>query len=239
MTDLDEALHNRAQFAAKLAKAQADMPAVSKDKKHQQGYAFQSADSIFAICRPLLARHGLAYLPTVEALDKTTGQSKSGSMWERSAVRMAFVLIDTDTGYSETVTFFGEATDYNNMDVPKSLTNATKLFLKALFLVSEQGDDPDEDDRATPPTTPAPPSALMTEPLAQTPQNPDALLNAVNRCVTVPYDNAAHLFNAIRAESGNDRWNWPAKGNAEGWKAASQWAIQHANKKQRQPADAA
>jgi len=173
VSTLDEALASRAKFAAKLARAQADMSPVPKDRTHQQGYKFQSADSIFAVCRPLLAKCGLALLPSVEVLDKATGQTAKGTPFEKATVRVSFALIDTETGYSEAALFPGEALDYNGMEVQKALTIAAKLFLKALFLVSESGDDPDEDDhqparretpRQAPPPRPTPTPAAPASP---------------------------------------------------------------------------
>lgn len=72
---------------------------------------------------------------------------------------------------------------------------------------------------------------------AVVPNTPDALLSLVNRRVTVPYDNAAHLFNALRAESGNGKWNWPR--DPAGWQAALDMAVAHANKKMQPAHDAA
>jgi hypothetical protein len=164
-------LGSRAKFAAKLAKAQAEMPSVPKDGKHPKGWKFQSADSIFAVCRPLLAHCGLALLPSVDTLDKGEGATKGGTDFGTARVRVTFTLIDTETGYSESGAFYGDALDYGGMEVQKAMTIAAKLFLKSLFLISEAGDDPDEDDHDAPPPTakPAPkPAASKPAPPVQT-----------------------------------------------------------------------
>lgn len=149
-------LQKRAKFAAKLARAQGELSPIPKDKTHPQGYKFQSADSIFGICRPLLARCGLALLPSLDVLDKGEGVTAKGAAFVTASARVVFTLIDTETGYSEAASFRGDALDYNGMEVQKAMTIAAKMFLKSLFLISESGDDPDEDNHGAPtPTTKA------------------------------------------------------------------------------------
>lgn len=63
------------------------------------------------------------------------------------------------------------------------------------------------------------------------PTRPDALLTSVNGRVEVPYDNIPHLWQALRNEYNDPRWQWPQPRDLDGWRDAYARAFAHAQRK--------
>lgn len=63
------------------------------------------------------------------------------------------------------------------------------------------------------------------------PTRPDALLTSVNGRVEVPYDNIPHLWQALRNEYNDPRWQWPQPRDLDGWRDAYARALAHAQRK--------
>lgn len=153
---VDAALLNRARFAVKLSAAQGKVHNVPKDKRNEgQKFNYTSTESIFAMMRPILADAGLAVLMTtrsMELMDATTAH-----------VSLDVSLIDTDTGYSETMTFDGFGKDGGDKAVPKAYTMAAKYWARIAFMIDLQADA--EADDAPARRTAAP--RLQAAPLAR------------------------------------------------------------------------
>jgi hypothetical protein len=66
---------------------------------------------------------------------------------------------------------------------------------------------------------------------ANVPTRPDALLTSVNGRVEVPYDNIPHLWQALRNEYNDPRWQWPQPRDLDGWRDAYARAFAHAQRK--------
>lgn len=60
----------------------------------------------------------------------------------------------------------------------------------------------------------------------------------VNNHVLVTYDNTNHLRNAIRIISKNNKWNFPAPDDREGWAEAFKLSKQYADSKTTEAAPA-
>lgn len=82
---------------------------------------------------------------------------------------------------------------------------------------------PPEGDR---PSTPARPTDPL--PAAGIPTRPGDLLAVVNGRVEVPYDNVPHLWQALRNEYNDPRWQWPQPRDLDGWRDAYARAFAHA-----------
>lgn len=76
---------------------------------------------------------------------------------------------------------------------------------------------------ATPPTPPPPSVGIPTR--------PGDLLAVINGRVEVPYDNVPHLWQALRNEYGDARWQWPQPRDLDGWRDAYARALAHAQRK--------
>lgn len=133
----DEALGNRAKFAAKLARAQMELPPLPKDKRREdKKYNYTSAEAVFAGCGKALFRNNLAFLPSIKNVARPD-EAKPNKV----AVTVTVTIIDTETGYSEEREAYAEATGYNDdTEIQKAVTVALRMFLKALFLTSDEGD---------------------------------------------------------------------------------------------------
>jgi hypothetical protein len=64
-------------------------------------------------------------------------------------------------------------------------------------------------------------------------------LAVINGRVEVPYDNLPHLWQALRNEYNDPRWQWPQPRDLDGWRDAYARALAHAQRKVKQPASPA
>lgn len=139
----------QASLARKLSALLADVQSVPKAHRNKdQNYDYASAEDLVAQVRPLLAKHGLALLADVEEVVRevsTYKKSNGADGFQRtSSVRVAYTLLDSDTGYGLTRRFEGDGIDYGDKATAKAMTAATKTMLRTLFLV-DLGDDAERD----------------------------------------------------------------------------------------------
>ena len=83
-----------------------------------------------------------------------------------------------------------------------------------------------EGDRPSAPARPVDPP-----PGVGIPTRPGDLLAVVNGRVEVPYDNVPHLWQALRNEYNDPRWQWPQPRDLDGWRDAYARAFAHAQRK--------
>lgn len=139
----------RAALARKLSALQAEIEGVPKTKRNdEQNYAYTSAEDIVATIRPLLVKHGLAILASTETVAREVTEKlkpNGQTQYVRSAsVRVAYTVIDTETGYAEDRSFEGDGVDYGDKALAKAYTAATKAAMRTLFLI-DLPDDPEKD----------------------------------------------------------------------------------------------
>lgn len=185
-----------ARFALKLATAQSNVRNVPKaERNRDQGYNYASAEAIFAMVRPVMAEAGLAILPTTASVELTEVPRANDKTTQTVRVELSIRLIDTETGYTEAVTFQGYGRDYGDKAMPKAYTMAAKTFARVVLMVDLQ-DDAEQDsgeydqapqrppsrsrqpaqrsERPQPPTPPAPAPkvdpAAQVDPLASLPR---------------------------------------------------------------------
>jgi len=126
------------------------IPKTGTNKFDNYDYATESdvADAI----RPLLGKHGLAFLPTVAEADKwDAGTTRQGT--QQWGVTIALDVTVTDGETAHVSRWFGEAIDRGDKAYYKAYTGALKYALLKTFCAG-QGDDPEQD---SPEPTKAPP----------------------------------------------------------------------------------
>ncbi len=126
----------------KLATISGEIGAIAKDAKHQQGYSFQSADSVMAHLNPLLAQHNIVIIPMAT---QTRLETPNDGI-TRYVIDYEFVICDGDTGATFTAAWQGEApTGYaggkaDDKAMGKAHTYALKYWLLKLFKVTSKDD---------------------------------------------------------------------------------------------------
>ncbi len=142
-----------------------DLPAIGKNARNQQqGFAFRSVDEVIDHLNPILAKHGVFFLPTVEDRVAEARTTKGGTTLWTVHLRVRFTFVGPDGTTVEAVTW-GEGTDMCDKATSKAHTMAMKSMLMEVFAISDHELDPD----ATTPegsnadTQPQPPADSMTK----------------------------------------------------------------------------
>lgn len=208
------------ELAAALAKAQGQLTPAAKDADNpffKSSYA--TLDSIWRVARAPLSSNGLAVVQ-IPMYDEsgmyliTTLMHASGQ-WLRSYYRINPVKADPQ-------------------GIGSALTYARRYALAAIVGVTTADEDDDgnaasQTDKNT--ITPAQARPANGKTTGDVPNTPQALLELVNKRVTVTYDNVPHLFNAIQGEM-DGPWTWPEKKDVDGWRQAYKAAVNHAKAKE-------
>lgn len=116
-----------------------------KGTNKDQGYKFATHSDIIEELRKHIAEKGIFILPKPESYETTEITSRSGTKGALITMKMDFEIVDTETGYSITVKWFGQGMDYGDKAMYKSYTGALKYFLLDTFMIST-GDDPENAD---------------------------------------------------------------------------------------------
>lgn len=126
----------------KLAKISGELSSIAKDAKHQQGYMYQSADSVMAHLNPLLAHYSIVIIPMAT---RTRLETPADGI-SRYVIDYEFVICDGDSGATFNAAWQGDVpTGYagNKVDdkaMGKAHTYALKYWLLKLFKVTSQDD---------------------------------------------------------------------------------------------------
>ena len=94
-----------------------------------------------------------------------------------------------------------------------------------------EGDKPSGPARLTDPQTGLPALGEGRPTPPPTPTKPGDLLAVINGRVEVPYDNVPHLWQALRNEYNDQKWQWPQPRDLDGWRDAYARAYAHAQRK--------
>ena len=108
-------------------------------------YKYFSEAQYKALFTDLLASHNLELRSTASGYSTIEGTEKQAN---GRIVEMQFELIDTETGFSEVSTFYGEGFDKGDKAMYKAYTGALKYYLANTFLVAT-GDDPEKESPDT------------------------------------------------------------------------------------------
>ena len=123
-------------MAAVLADTQ---PVEKNGMNQQQGFRFRSIDDTVASVRRALIKHNVAIVPEVVNVEKSTYQTKSGSVMNVSDVLVNYSFIAED-GSSVVATMAGQASDSGDKAVSKALSMAFKYLCFQTFLCGTDGD---------------------------------------------------------------------------------------------------
>lgn len=126
-----------------MAKILAELPSIGKtDENRQQGFSFRGIDAVLDNLNPLLAKHGVFFLPSVEeARYDARGLSNNRAMWVTWVqVRYRFYAPD---GSSVEGVVVGEGADLGDKATSKAMTMAEKTMLTQAFAIATRELDPD------------------------------------------------------------------------------------------------
>src|SRR5258708_2305790 len=127
----------------------ADLPAIGKNQRNQQqGFNFRGIDDVLDELNPLLAKHGVFFVPEVlERLESTRETRSGGTLWVTNLhVRYTFY---GEAGESVVAGGRGEGTDSGDKATQKAMTGAMKYVLFQVFAIATH-DARDDSDRETP-----------------------------------------------------------------------------------------
>lgn len=105
------------------------------------GYTYFSEAQYKKLFSEYFAAEGLDLNANTLSITETKGPGHAAF---GRRVEVAFTLTDTDTGYSETMTCFGEAFDRGDKAIYKAYTGAIKYYLANNWMVVT-GDDPENE----------------------------------------------------------------------------------------------
>ncbi len=147
----------------KIPAIMADMEAVTKDRKSEQGYKFRGIDDALGALKPVFTKHKVFVLPEVLDSIREIGQTKSGSKQVYSVVKMKFTLCAED-GSSVSCSMLGEGQDTGDKSTGKAHSTAFKNMAWEVFCIPTA--DPEMDIEAPParPPRPAPSQILAATP---------------------------------------------------------------------------
>lgn len=134
-----------AKLFSKMAGVLGEIQRVAKlGENTQQRYRYATAADLLDEVRPLLARHGIAFFPTVVSSDQREGKTKSGAAKVTTRIVLQTAFCCADTGAMLVSTWHGEAEDYGDKSYWKAYTGTLKYAHFQTWMVST-GDDPEED----------------------------------------------------------------------------------------------
>lgn len=120
-----------------------DLSYIQKGKKEvavgSQGYRFVSHDQVTAAVHPLLVKHGIVVIPTVDEVTQETNRT-------RVTLSVAFVNVDSPQDHV-IVKYQGYGIDGSDKGPGKAISYAYKYALLKTFCL-ETGDDPDKDQES-------------------------------------------------------------------------------------------
>lgn len=120
---------------SRMTQVLAEVEAIAKDKKNKdQGFMYRSAEDIMNMIHPLLSKHKIFVATSYEDMQQKEGQSKSGSKFTESTIRMQFKFI-TDDGSFIQVDIPTQGRDYGDTSVYKCITMGMKYALTNTFCI--------------------------------------------------------------------------------------------------------
>lgn len=130
---------------AAMAAVMAEMNAIGKDKRCQQGASFnyRGIDDVYNAINPLLGKHKIFVLPSAEERHSESRTTRNGASMEVVTVRMRYAFCHADGSRVECCTI-GEAMDSGDKATNKAMAIAHKYaILQAFCIPTEDMPDPD------------------------------------------------------------------------------------------------
>lgn len=163
-----------------MAAVMADMNAIGKDKKCQQGATFnyRGIDDVYNAINPLLGKHQIFVLP--QAMERTTESrtTRNGASMEVVTVRMHYTFAHAD-GSSVECTTIGEAMDSGDKATNKAMAIAHKYAILQTFCIpTEDMPDPDAEAHEL-----APRQKIQAQREQAKAQNPEPMTDAQSKAL--------------------------------------------------------
>lgn len=133
----------------KMAKVRDSMDRIPKNGYNSyHDYHYATEDDITTHLRQELKDNNLATSVSTKSIvfeENTAGKGKSYI----TTVNMIINVVDLDTGYKESFSWYGHGEDKGDKGIYKAYTGSIKYWLMKNFLLST-GDDPEKDDKDDP-----------------------------------------------------------------------------------------
>lgn len=141
----------------RMASILAELPAIGKDQVNkQQGFKFRGYDDVLNALNPLLAKHGVFFVPRVLERVASTRTTKSGGLLYEVSLHVEYRFYGP-WGDSVAASAWGEGTDSGDKSTAKALTGALKYVLFQVFAIStEEASAADGDFQQPEASTPTP-----------------------------------------------------------------------------------
>lgn len=155
-----------AQIHELMGKVLAELPAIGKNQRNEaQRFMYRGYDDVLNALNPLLAKHGVFYVPEpLERIGEERTTAKGGSMYVTHLhVRYTFYAPD---GSSVSASGWGEGADTGDKATSKAMTMALKYVLFATFAISTE-DQADPDGQTQEPTQAKPKQQGPVKPVGQ------------------------------------------------------------------------
>lgn len=143
------ASENKAKLYKKLVNILKAVDSVPKNgyNKHQN-YHYATEADVMSVIREQLIKQNLFVFTSAEVKQVDTLKKEDKTSFI-TTVTTQHVIVDADTGESQTVLSTGQGHDSLDKGVFKAITGANKYFLQKTFMISGE-DDPESDGVTTP-----------------------------------------------------------------------------------------
>lgn len=155
-----------------MAKIAAEIGAIGKDKKCQQGasFSYRGIDDVYNALNPIMARNGVFVLPIAHERTSENRTTRNGAAMEIVTMRMEYRFCHED-GSSVTCQTVGEAMDSGDKATNKAMAIAHKYAILQTFCIPTE--DMEDPDAAALPLSPADKKQIEKDRAAAKANNPN------------------------------------------------------------------
>lgn len=115
-----------------LADIAQQIEAVSKEKKHQQGFAYRSIDDIYNMVSPLMGKNRVISVPTMLERKNEPYETRGKDLWNHVTIKMQYRFMAEDGSFVDVI-LENEGSDSGDKATNKALSMAHKYALIQLF----------------------------------------------------------------------------------------------------------
>lgn len=139
---------DRPMIFGKIAAILAELPAIGKNQRNQQqGFNFRGIDDVLNALNPVLAKHGVFYVPDVIKRVAETRQTQRGGAMNVVHLHVRYTFHAED-GSSVSGSAWGEGTDSGDKATSKAMTMAMKYVLFQVFAIAAEEQSQVDADRS-------------------------------------------------------------------------------------------
>lgn len=130
-----------------------DLPAIGKNQRNQQqGFNFRGIDDVLNALNPLLAKHGVFYMPDVIERISEERATRNGGVMYVVHLHVRYRFFGPAGDYIE-ASGWGEGTDSGDKATNKAMTGAMKYVLFQTFAISTEEASENDSDAHSPEET--------------------------------------------------------------------------------------